>query len=255
MPPSGGLGIGGVDAGMNMQGVRVQAAYGYSIMANFHGVWSVAGIIGALYAAGAARLDVPLWISLGVVAVIVWTVLLAGSRHLVEEREDEVALTGAGRPWRPVLVFGLVILIFYAADTGILTWSSVYLHDALDATKSVAPFAYAAYQAGAIISRFGGDHLVRRRGASYVVILGTSIGLAGLIGVVAAPAPMLAVACFFVVGLGRVVLAPLAFAAIATAVEPRGADVAIARLNIANYLGAILGGGLIGAAASGGLLR
>ncbi len=252
-----GLGIGGVDAGMNMQGVRVQAAYGYSIMANFHGVWSVAGIIGALYAAGAGRLDVPLWISLGVVAVIVWTVLLAASRHLIEEREDEVALTGAGLhvPWRPVLVFGLVILIFYAADTGILTWSSVYLHDALDATKSVAPFAYAAYQAGAIISRFGGDHLVRRRGASYVVVLGTSIGLVGLIGVVASPAPLFAVVCFFVVGLGLAILAPLAFAAIATAVGPRGADVAIARLNIANYLGAILGGGLIGAAASGGLLR
>ncbi len=242
---------------MNMQGVRVQTAYGFSIMANFHGVWSVAGIIGALYAAGAARLEVPLWISLGAVAVIAWTVLLAASRHLIEEREDKVALTGTELhvPWRPVLVFGLVILIFYAADTGILTWSSVYLHDALDATKSVAPFAYAAYQAGAIISRFGGDHLVRWRGASCVVVLGTSIGLVGLVGVVAATVPMLTVACFFVVGLGLAILAPLAFAAIAAAVGPRGADVAIARLNIANYLGAILGGGLIGAAASGGLLR
>ena len=45
-----GLGVGGVDAGMNMQGVRVQKAYGRSIMANFHGMWSVGGITGALYA-------------------------------------------------------------------------------------------------------------------------------------------------------------------------------------------------------------
>lgn len=35
---------------MNMQGVRVQAAYGRSIMANFHGMWSVAGIVGVAIA-------------------------------------------------------------------------------------------------------------------------------------------------------------------------------------------------------------
>ncbi|MDQ3156305.1 MAG: MFS transporter, partial [Actinomycetota bacterium] len=39
------------------------------------------------------------------------------------------------------------------------------------------------------------------------------------------------------------------------AVGPDGVDVAIARLNITNYLGAILGSGLIGAAATGGQLR
>jgi len=38
-------------------------------------------------------------------------------------------------------------------------------------------------------------------------------------------------------------------------VGPAAVDVAIARLNIANYLGAILGGALIGAAASAHHLR
>lgn len=252
-----GLGIGSVDACMNMQGVRVQSAYGYSIMGNFHGVWSVAGIVGALYAAAAAGLDVPLGASLTLIAVIAWVTIAIVGGNFFEAQEHEVARAGepVHVPWRPVLVFGLVIVIFYAADTGILTWSSVYLHDALDASKTLAPFAYAAYQAGAIVSRFGGDHLVRRRGASYVVRLGTIVGLVGLIGVVAAPVPLLAIGSFFVVGLGLAILAPLAFVAVAAAVGDAGTDVAIARLNIANYMGAILGGGLIGAAATGGLLR
>ncbi|HEY5180333.1 MAG TPA: MFS transporter, partial [Dermatophilaceae bacterium] len=171
--------------------------------------------------------------------------------------EIEVGLSGEdlGVPWRPILLFGLVILVFYAADTGVLTWSSVYLHDALDATKSVAPFAFAAYETGAIVSRFGGDFLVRRHGAAFVVRLGASIGVAGLVGVVAAPAPPLAIAGFFVVGLGLAILAPLSFGATAVAVGSAAVDVAIARLNIANYLGAILGGALIGAAASSHHLR
>jgi MFS family permease len=252
-----GLGVGAVDAGMNMQGVRVQAAYGHSIMASFHGMWSVAGIVGALYAAGAAALDVPLPVSLTVIAVLTWGVALAAGPLFVRAKERDPGLSAAGidLPWRPVLVLGLVVLLFYCSDTGILTWSSVYLEDALDASVTVAPLAYGAYQAGALVSRFGGDRLVRLVGAPAVVTAGTLTGLAGLGLVVASPVPATAIVGFFVTGLGLAILAPLSFAALAGAVPPGSVDVAIARMNIANYLGAILGGGLIGAAASADHLR
>ena len=252
-----GLGVGAVDAGMNMQGVRVQKAYGRSIMANFHGLWSVGGIIGALYAAGAAEIDLPFAISLTVIAVVTWLVVIVSAPKFIRVQEHDPGLSAKGLdlPWRPILIFGLVILLFYAADTGILTWSSVYLEDALDATKSVAPLAYGAYEAGALVSRFGGDFLVRRAGAPRVAATGTVIGVAGLAIVVTAAAPVMAIAGFFVAGLGLAILAPLSFAALAGAVPVASFDVAIARMNIANYLGAILGGGLIGAAASADHLR
>jgi MFS family permease len=252
-----GLGVGAVDAGMNMQGVRVQEAYGRSIMASFHGMWSVGGILGALYAAGVGAADVPFTMSLVLIAVVTGAVALVAARHFIDVREIDPGLSAAGLhlPWRPVLVFGLVILVFYAADTGTLTWSSVYLEDALDASTSVAPLAYGAYQGGALLSRFGGDLLVRRIGAAAVVVLGTSVGIVGLLVVVTAPVPLAAIVGFFVVGLGLAILAPLSFASLAAAVPPAARDVAIARMNIANYLGAILGGGLIGAAASADHLR
>lgn len=252
-----GLGVGAVDAGMNMQGVRVQHAYGHSIMASFHGMWSVAGIVGALYAAGAAAIDLPLALSLVIVATLTWVVVVVAAPHFIQAQERDRGLSAPGLdlPWRPVLVFGLVVLLFYAADTGILTWSSVYLEDALSSTKSVAPLAYGAYEAGALVSRFGGDLLVRRVGAPTVVTAGITIGVAGLAIVVAAASPIMAISGFFVVGLGLAILAPLAFAALAGAVPAASRDVAIARMNVANYLGAILGGGLIGGAASSDHLR
>lgn len=252
-----GLGVGAVDAGMNMQGVRVQSAYGVSIMASFHGMWSVGGIIGALYAAGVAEIDIPLTVSLIAVAIFTAVVTLAAAPHFVAEQEHDPGLVGQGLdlPWRPVLIFGLVVLVFYAADTGILTWSSVYLEDALDASATVAPLAYGAYQAGALLSRFGGDLLVRKVGTVAVVVAGTLTGMVGLTVVVTAPGPAVAIAGFFVVGLGLAILAPLSFAAVAAAVPADARDIAIARMNIANYIGAILGGGLIGAAASADHLR
>jgi MFS family permease len=81
------------------------------------------------------------------------------------------------------------------------------------------------------------------------------VGLVGLLTVVVSPVPAVAIIGFFVTGLGLAILAPLSFAALAAAVPPGARDVAIARMNIANYLGAIMGGGLIGAAASAEHLR
>lgn len=252
-----GLGLGAVDAGMNMQGVRVQASLGRSVMGGFHGWWSVGGIVGALYASGAAALDVPVLISLTVVAAVTGVLSMLTAPHLVRAREIDPGQSSENPdlPWRPVLVFGAVILLFYAADTGTLTWSSVYLDEALQATAFVVPLGYAAYQGGALVSRFGGDLLVRRHGAAWVVRVATGVGVLGLAAVVAAPAPAIAIIGFAVTGLGLAILAPLAFAALSASVPPAAVDVAIARMNIANYVGAILGGGIIGAAASSGFLR
>lgn len=252
-----GLGLGGVDATMNMQGVRVQALYGRSLMTGLHGMWSIGGIVGAGYASLVAALDVPLAVNLPVVAVVVLAVVAVSGPHFIHsvERDPGLSAQGLQLPWRPVLVFGLVILLFYAADTGSLTWSSVYLEDALDASKTVAPLGYAAYQVGALVSRFGGDHVVRRVGLVPVVVGGVLVGTLGYLGVVLAQDPAVAIVAFFVAALGTAVLAPLAFAALAAAVPARALDVAIARMNIANYVGAILGGGVIGAVAEGGALR
>ena len=252
-----GLGLGAVDAGMNMQGVRVQAMLGRSVMGGFHGWWSLGGIAGALYASASSALDLPLPVSLGLVALLVLLVVWRSAPSLVRSQEIEVGPSAAGidLPWRPVLVFGAVIAIFYAADTGTLTWSSPYLKDALDASDAVVPLGFAAYQAGALASRFGGDLLVRRRGAAWVAATATAIGLVGLVVVVATGVPGVAIVGFFVTGLGLAILAPLSFAALSSAVPPAALDVAIARMNIANYLGAIVGGGVIGAVATGGLLR
>ena len=182
----------------------VQKVYGRSIMANFHGMWSVGGITGALYASGAAAIDLPIALSLVFVAVATWLVVAWAAPAFIKAQEHDAGLSAKGLdlPWRPILIFGLVVLLFFAADTGILTWSSVYLEDALDATKTVAPLAYGAYQAGALVSRFGGDFLVRRIGAPAVVAVGTTIGIVGLVTVVAAAAPFMAIGGFFIAASG-----------------------------------------------------
>jgi MFS family permease len=251
-----GVALGGVDATMNMQGVRVEALRGRSVMTGFHACWSIGGIVGAGYAA----LGLPLGVGLSLLGGVVVVAALLTSRHLASDApgtrvDDLPAAATVPVPWRPVLLFGLVICLFYAADTGTGTWSAVYLQQALGAASRLVPLGYAAYQVGALVSRLLGDRLVRRVGASRVVAAGSALGLVGFATVLAAPVPLVAVPGFLVAGLGIAVIAPLAFAAVGAAVPPGAADAAIARMNIANYVGAILGGAVIGAVAQGGGLR
>jgi MFS family permease len=247
-----GLALGGVDAGMNMQGVRVQAAYGRSIINNFHAMWSTGAIVGAGYASLSGALDLAIPLSLGIVALLALAAALLAGRHFIPAREVDPGLVAEGLPWRPVLVFGTVILLFFAIDVGTQTWSTLYLDDTLLATAAVAPVGYALYQVGALLSRVMGDRMVESLGAPKVVIGGVIVGVCGFVLVLAAQSVPMAVVGLFIVGLGLAVLAPLSFAALAGAVPEHTMDVAIARMNIANYVGAILGGGTFGVV--GGLI-
>lgn len=251
-----GIGLGGVDATMNMQGVRLQARAGRSLMAGFHGLWSVGGILGAGFAAVGNALAVPLAVLLAIVAVVVVGIVLLMGRDLVYVHAD-TAGPGAGvkPPWRPVLVFGLVILLFFSVDTGTQTWSSMYLDRILEAPSWVVPLGYAAYQVGALAARLSGDRLVMTHGAVRVVTTGVIVGVIGFVIVSLAPTAAVAIFGFLLAGTGLAVLAPLSFAALGGAVPPQALEAAIARMNIANYVGAIVGGGLIGVVTGLGNMR
>jgi hypothetical protein len=56
-----GMAVGALDASMNMLGVRLQRAYGRSIMLGFHGAYSLGGIVGASLAWAGAHGDLALW--------------------------------------------------------------------------------------------------------------------------------------------------------------------------------------------------
>ncbi len=120
-----GVGLGIVDATSNMQAVAVEHRYGRPILPSFHGAWTFGGILGACYALAAAHL--PLWTA-GLVAVVPLVALAAPYLP----REHGEALTAAEQvavPWRPILLVGLGMVLFYMVDTAAQTWGPTYLDD------------------------------------------------------------------------------------------------------------------------------
>jgi MFS family permease len=72
--------------------------------------------------------------------------------------------------------------------------------------------------------------------------------------VAAAPGPVLGVLGFAIVGAGLCVVVPQSFSA-AGALDPTGSGAAVARVNLFNYIGFVVGAALIGAVAKGASLR
>lgn len=134
---------------------------------------------------------------------------------------DTVAQPPLGRRlWIRLIPFGLVLLVVYVVDSTVSAWSAVYLRQTLAASLTVAPLAYAAYQAGTVVGRAATDRLVQRFGAVAVVRTAALLVAGALAGMAAAPSWPVAVPAAGTVGLGASVLAPLCLAS-AARLRPR----------------------------------
>src|SRR5579859_4411953 len=235
-----GLCLGLVDASVNMQGVAVQARYGRSVIASFHGWLSMGGIVGSLAAAGANKIDLSLAAALGIVAAFGAVLALAVGPLLLRRTEEVQPVHHEGPapkiPWAPILVIGAAVLCMYIADSATFNWSGVYLRDALHSSKSVAALGIFAYTIFQMVGRTGADRLVRAFGPAVAVATGGVVGGIGLLVVVVAPRPAVGLVGFALVGVGLCVVVPQSFSA-AGALDPTGSGVAVARINLFNYVG------------------
>ncbi|MFG2005697.1 MFS transporter [Spirillospora sp. NPDC048911] len=249
-----GLCVGAVDASMNAQAVAVERRYGVSLITGFYAVWSVAGILGGLWSSLANKVDLSLLTGFAIAAAAGVAASLPTGHRLYDKIEEAAGqpapadLKAAGRsvPWRPILIVGTAMAVFYLADAAISNYGAKYLEDELSSSDWVGPLGYVAYQVAMVFSRAVADFGVRRSGPIPVVRLGALVGLVGMIGVVIAPNAFVAIPAFAVAGLGLSVIAPISYTA-AGRVDPTGLGIAVSRVNVFNYVGFVLGAAVVGA--------
>ncbi|GAA4906591.1 MFS transporter [Streptomyces coeruleoprunus] len=241
-----GLAVGALDASMNMLGVSLQAAYGRSIMLGFHAAYSLGGIGGASLAWAGAHWGVPLGLSYLPVVAVLLPAALAGSRWYVDgEPARDAGEPGRGVGFGLLLPLCLVMAFAYIGDSTVSNWSAKYLQDVLGGSEALATVPYNAYMATTLLGRAVGDLGVRRFGAVAVVRGGALLAAAGFAVVAGAPGAWVGLAGFTVLGLGLSVLVPQTFAA-AGRLFPGASDAAVARLNVFNYVGFLIGSPLVG---------
>lgn len=245
-----GLSVGALDASMNMMGVSLQRAYGRSIMLGFHAAYSMGGIAGASVAWAGAHWDLPLLVSYLPAVVVLLPAAFIGSRWYVEgkaEGERQGAeRQGGSVSFKLLMPLCLVMSFAYIGDSTVSNWSAKYLQDVLGGSEQLSTVPYNVYMVTTLLGRAVGDFGVRRFGAVAVVRFGSVLAAAGFAVVAVASGAWIGMLGFTLLGLGLCVIVPQTFAA-AGRMFPGASDTAIARLNVFNYVGFLVGSPLVGA--------
>ena len=252
-----GVSLGAVDATTNMQAVALEHLYDRPILPSFHGAWTLGGFLGSALALAIAHL--PLSVT-AFVALLPLAMIFAPFLRRAEQ--SVVAASKVQVPWRPIVLVGLAMVLFYMVDTAAFTWGPQYLDQVFDTPSNLVALAVFPYLLASGTVRLAGDTLVARYGAVRVLRVGTVVAFLGLVITVFAPTWPVAVLGFTVMGGGVAVVAPLSFSAaarIAGSDEPdpvirhARVDAVIGRFNQFNYAGSLLGAVMIGLAGAGNL--
>ncbi|AZM89679.1 MULTISPECIES: MFS transporter [Streptomyces] len=242
-----GLAVGALDASMNMLGVSLQRAYGRSIMLGFHAAYSLGGILGASAAWAGAHWHLSLFTGYLPAVAVLLPLAFAGSRFYVDAADgggkaEQGWPAGGGKLLLPLC---LVMACAYIGDSTVANWSAKYLQDVLGSSEQLATVPYNVYMVTTLAGRAVGDLGVRRFGAVAVVRAGTVVAAAGFGVVAVAPGAGVGMLGFTLLGIGLCVIVPQTFAA-AGRLFPGASDTAVARLNIFNYVGFLIGSPLVG---------
>lgn len=238
-----GLGLGIIDAASNMQGVLAQRSREAPVLGRFYAAYTTGTIVGAVAMSAAIAVG-----SGAVAALLAAALLQVGLVALSWPRLDpsraahEAHDRAADRPPLPrraIVVTGLVVLAAFTVDAAVSSWSTVYL-TGLGTAAALAPVGYAVYQGAVLLTRLATDSLLRRSGTRTLTIAALVAGALGGLVTATGTGAATAIAGFALSGLAVGALVPIAFGT-AGRIDPPRSDEVIARVNLFNYAGALLG--------------
>ncbi|MEX5687647.1 MULTISPECIES: MFS transporter [Pseudomonas] len=247
-----GAGLGTVDSTVNLQAVIVERASGKTMMSGFHGLFSLGGIVGAAGVSALLGLGVsPLGATL-VVNVMLLIALCKAAPHLLPYGSESSGPAFAV-PHGIVLFIGGMCFIVFLAEGAALDWSAVFLAQERGIDTAYAGLGYAAFALTMTVGRLTGDAIVRRLGATRVIVFGGLTAAAGLFLATFAPNWEMALVGYALLGAGCSNIVPVLYTAVGKqTVMPE--SIAVPAITTLGYAGILAGPALIGFIAHGSSL-
>ncbi|MCC9135423.1 MFS transporter [Pontibacter silvestris] len=244
-----------VNISVNTQAVGVETLYSKSIMASFHGLWSLAGFIGA--AIGTMMIGNEVMPSQHFLLIMGITIVgvLIGSRYVLREDistgEDTPIFA---KPDKSLLLLGLVAFCAMICEGAMFDWSGVYFKNVLQVDKSLIGAGYTAFMFTMASGRFVADWFTSRFGLKSILQLSGVLIAVGLLISVVFPHLFTAITGFLLVGAGVSSVVPLIYSAAGKS-KVMSPGSALAAVSSISFLGFLLGPPVIGLVAGATSLR
>jgi MFS family permease len=191
----------------------MEKRYGRLLMSTCHGMYSLGGAVSAALAAIMFSIHLPSGWQIVLVAAIIITVIVSNRKHLLANREIIHSRSGIKLPSATILGISFICMVTFMAEGCVADWSAIYLKEILHSPKALVSLGYAGFSIAMTVGRLNGDSLIARIGSKKIVIGGCLLAACGFIIVVLAPAVILAIAGYILVGLGCSCIVPVLFSA------------------------------------------
>ncbi len=244
-----------INIAMNTQAVGVESLYGRSVMASFHGLWSLAGFTGALVGGLFVSAGIsPLFHFSAVAAFAMILVLLFFKSALPADAGNNEPQKLFVKPDRKILLLGLIAFCTLLCEGAMADWSGVYFKKIVEAPASMITLGYVAFTAMMATGRFVGDWLVTRIGVKRTLQMSGTMITSGLLLSVFFPYLVTATIGFLLVGFGVSSVVPIVYG-LAGKSKTMSPGTALASVSTIGFLGFLIGPPLIGFIAQAVSLR
>lgn len=243
-----GLGVGGGEIALNIEGAEVERGLGVSTLPAMHGAFSLGTVIGALLGMLFTVVGLPVQLHLGIIAIAVVLVLAFAIRRVPTRTRtpkmpgDATRTTKVSRRalWadRRLLLVGLVILALALAEGSANDWLPLIMVDGHGFDPALGSGVYVAFATAMTVGRLLGGRLVDRFGRPAVLGGSAIVGAVGLVLVIFVDNQIAAAAAAVIWGLGASLGFPVALSAAGDSGDSAApAEEAEARVAIAATIG------------------
>lgn len=174
------------DISLNTQGIVIERLFGRTIMASFHGGWSLAACLGAVIGFFMIMAGVPPFIHFSVSALLILLIILCGRRYLQDDRvrqfeevevkeekgqkETPALLSFIRKPELILIQFGLAGLFGLIVESAMFDWSGLYFESVLQVPKSLQ-IGFLVFMVMMTVGRFLANWVYGRLGKQRVLQL------------------------------------------------------------------------------------
>ncbi len=242
------FGVGGnfLNISMNTQAAGTEQRYGRTIMASFHGLWSLAGFTGAGIGALMIGLQVkPLYhfIIIGGLALVI--LFFALKSLLPDNSRAKAQKFVLQKPEKALLRIGLIAFCGMMCEGCMFDWSGVYFKNIVMAENGMVAAGFTAFMSTMALVRFLSDRITNSIGTRKILIYSGMLIFIGLLIAILLPYLVPAMIGFFIVGAGVAAVIPLSFSSAGKS-RQFSPGVAIALVATMGSFGFLLGPALIG---------
>lgn len=248
-----GLGMGGGEIAMNVEGADIEKVIERPVLPALHGFFSLGTVVGASLGIAFTATGVPVvWhlISIGVVAVVVLVVaarsIPAGTGR-VERADVGGRRSRTGRPvWKDsrLLLIAAIVLAMALAEGTASDWLPLVMVDGHGFGAASGSAVYAVFAAAMTLGRFSGGTFIARFGRARVLRASILAGVAGMALVIFVDSQWVAAVAVVLWGLGASLGFPMALSAAGESGEDSARRVSLAAT--VGYVAFLVGPPVIG---------